>query len=345
MKKKKLQDELDQQSNPSVDGYSDEISDFSDEESENKIIIKDTKNKNKKSLRSKTKNNNLNSAVKDSNEKKSTNNAKENINLPTNKRKINRKNSVVNKQARDIEDSVSNNEKDFGEENDIDSDKKSKAKLNENYRILPSNDMLVSETLFHKKNSAESFTRKFIIEKKLSNITEDSESNFNNYPMLSLANNVNVNPFLEKNNFSINKAFVNNTNQNTFANTNKTEFESNSTRKEEDKISSQDNTIKSQQQTKKNENEGISKLKNKLSLKVKIPEEKPEKTNIDNSNSNNNNNYVLDFENQANQTSNLNNEELTMINLQPENDSFKVLNFFIELKIIFKFLTRLVLFI
>ena len=133
----------------------------------------------------------------------------------------------------------------------------------------------------------------------------------NNSPILNISQN--VNPFLEQNNNSSNNAFNHNI---------KINNEGNKSQHYSEKINSKENGPISSQQPNKNETEGISKLKNKLSLKVRIPGEKSEKNNIDNSNSNNN--YFGDFENNANQSSNANNDELTMINFYPNNYSFKV---------------------
>jgi len=196
---------------------------------------------------------------------------------------------------------------------------------NQNFTKNQSNqDMITTETNFSKKNSAESLFSRFIV-KKISNMTSTiTESNNDNYPIFSRSNtkpisgktisfgnneNAKINNNEEIQIMNINELIMNHHNEVNINDSNKKsvsfEFDyANNLRNQLIKI----------------ENEGISKLKNKLSLKVKIPEDKSEKNNIDNSNSNNTNN-VIDFENQANANLNENNEDLNLYNY---NFSFNV---------------------
>lgn len=304
--------ELENQSDSSDNEFSEEECDFPQEDAEKKK--KNSKDRIKNNSKSNTKIKNLNNAANNSNEILINNDVKEN-GLNISKKKLNNKNftnSFYNKHAKNNKKGLNVHGISEGENEDKNFEKIIKIiKPNESYKNLPSNDLLVTETLFSKKNSAESVFRKFIIEKKLSNQTENFESNLNHSPILNISQN--VNPFLEQNNNSSNNAFNHNI---------KINNEGKKSQHNSEKINSKENGLISSQQPKKTETEGISKLKNKLSLKVKIPGEKSEKKNIDNSNTNNN--YFGDFENRANQSSNANNDELTLIKLYPDNYSFKV---------------------
>ena len=81
------------------------------------------------------------------------------------------------------------------------------------------------------------------------------------------------------------------------------------------------NQEKSSDTTPKTEIEGISKLKNKLCLKVKLPEEKSEKNILDGSDSNNNNNKN---NNQELYNHNHSEENISVMNIIPEINSNKV---------------------
>lgn len=319
MKKKKLLDELDEQINLSGNEFPEEDSDISDEDMEIKINC--SKINNKKPLKAIKKKEKIKNDVNNSIEKNNNLINKEFIYANSKKRNL-----LTNKKAKDKLTDINHvNQKDSriileaAENKNVNFNKKLQSnKLNESYKKLPSNDLLVTETFSSKKNSVETVFSKYKVDQKLKNIDELSESTNNNFPILNSKNN--INPFFDKNKISKTEN-INNINNTNFAFAdlkNKCEIIP-------QKLDDKEESLISLRQPNKNESEGISKLKNKLSLKVKIPEDKSEKNNFDNSNSNNNNNYIADFENYSNQASNVINDELNVLKINPNNYSFKVI--------------------
>lgn len=209
------------------------------------------------------------------------------------------------------------------------------------------NDFMKTETLYSKKGSMDSLFRKFIVEKKMSfsspnNI--DSCKNANNFYSFSSKD---MTDYLYKNSNSGNENFnicpspiiindKNIKNNNVNINNNKVSNISKEILNTNNKFYDIKNKEKQSQ-----ENEGISKLKNKLSLKVKIPEEKCEKNLIENFEAHNNNNFnnppgnhVSESQNNANNTILVNNnledqinENFSVVNIHGDNISIRVFYF------------------